>query len=214
MQGISNEPPPFTQNQFGANAGGPLTIPKLYDGRDKTFWFFSWEGFRLREGQTFTTTVPTAAERAGNFSAITTPVMDPCGGTVATAVGCPGYAGPATQFAGNVLPTSRLNPTSLALLQYFPMPNSAGTAGPDGTIVNNYTTASSGGGNQNQVVGRLDQNIGANQHIFFRYTYWNVLDLPVDPLGTGICDDRCAETYSSHAAALGYNCLLYTSRCV
>src|SRR3984885_9593071 len=169
VQGVSNEPPPFTQNQFGANAGGPLTIPKLYDGRDKTFWFFSWEGFRLRQGQTFTTTVPTPAERAGNFSAITTPVMDPCGGTVATAVACPGYAGPATQFAGNVLPTSRLNPTSLALLQYFPMPNTAGTAGPDGTIVNNYTTASSGGGNQNQVVGRLDQNIGAHQHIFFRY---------------------------------------------
>src|ERR1700683_3845164 len=211
VQGVSNEPPPFTQNQFGANAGGPLTIPKLYDGRDKTFWFFSWEGFRLRQGQTFTTTVPTPAERAGNFSAITTPVMDPCGGTVATAVACPGYAGPATQFAGNVLPTSRLNPTSLALLQYFPMPNTAGTAGPDGTIVNNYTTASSGGGNQNQVVGRLDQNIGANQHIFFRYTYWNVLDLPVDPLGTGICDARCAETYSSHAAALGYNYTLTPS---
>jgi hypothetical protein len=214
VQGVSNEPPPFTQNQFGANAGGPLTIPKLYDGRDKTFWFFSWEGFRLRQGQTFTTTVPTPAERAGNFSAITTPIMDPCGGTVTTPVGCAGYTGLATQFAGNVLPTNRLNPTSLALLQYFPMPNTAGTAGPDGTIVNNFTTASSGGGNQNQVVGRLDQNIGANQHIFFRYTYWNVLDLPVDPLGTGICDDRCAETYSSHAAALGYNYTLTPSTIV
>src|ERR1035438_666672 len=44
------ERPPFTQNQFGANAGGPLVVPKLYDGRDKTFWFFSWEGFRLRTG--------------------------------------------------------------------------------------------------------------------------------------------------------------------
>ncbi len=42
--------PPFTQNQFGANAGGPLVIPHAYDGRDKTFWFFSWEGFRLRTG--------------------------------------------------------------------------------------------------------------------------------------------------------------------
>src|SRR6266852_4137951 len=49
--------PPFTQNQFGANAGGPLYIPHLYDGRNKTFWFFSWEGFRLRTGTAFTTTV-------------------------------------------------------------------------------------------------------------------------------------------------------------
>jgi hypothetical protein len=196
--------PPFTQNQFGANAGGPIVLPH-YDGRDKTFWFFSWEGFRLRTGTAFTTTVPTPAEVAGNFSAIRTPIMDPCGGTVTTAVACPGYTGPATPFAGNQIPTSRLNPTSLALLKYFPAANTAGTAGPDGTTINNYTTATSGGGNQNQVVGRLDQNIGANQHIFFRYTYWNVLDLPVDPLGTGLCADRCAETYNTHAAALGYN---------
>jgi Carboxypeptidase regulatory-like domain/TonB dependent receptor len=203
--GNKNEPPPFTQNQFGANAGGPLYIPHVYDGRDKTFWFFSWEGFRLRTGTVFTTTVPTPAEEAGNFSAIKTVVMDPCGGSVATAVACPNYTGPATPFAGNALPTARLNPTSLALLKYFPAANAPGTLDPTtGILTNNYTTATSGGGNQNQVVGRLDQNLGANQHIFFRYTYWNVLDLPVDPLGTGLCADRCSEKYYSHAAAAGY----------
>jgi Carboxypeptidase regulatory-like domain/TonB dependent receptor len=203
--------PPFTQNQFGANAGGPLFLPHLYDGRDKTFWFFSWEGFRLRTGTAFTTTVPTPAEEAGNFSAIASPIMDPCGGTVTTAVACPGYTGPATVFAGNQLPTSRLNPTSLALLKYFPAANTAGTPGANGLVTQNYTTATSGGGNQNQVVGRLDQNLGANQHIFFRYTYWNVLDLPVDPLGTGLCADRCSEKYYSHAAAVGYNYTLTPS---
>jgi hypothetical protein len=203
--------PPFTQNQFGANAGGPIVIPHVYDGRDKTFWFFSWEGFRLRTGTAFTTTVPTPAELAGNFSAISTPIVDPCGGTVTTAVGCPGFAGAATPFAGNQIPTSRLNPTSLALLKYFPAANTAGIVQPNGLVTQNFTTATSGGGNQNQVVGRLDQNLGANQHIFFRYTYWNVLDLPVDPLGTGICADRCAETYYSHAAAVGYTYTLTPS---
>ena len=69
--------PPFTQNQFGANAGGPILIPHVYDGRDKTFWFFSWEGFRLRTGTAFTTTVPTPAEEAGDFSAIKVPIKDP-----------------------------------------------------------------------------------------------------------------------------------------
>src|SRR5262252_6478993 len=93
--------PPFTQNQFGANAGGPLVIPHLYDGRDKTFWFFSWEGFRLRIGNAFTTTVPTAAEEAGNFSAIKTQVVDPCSGTVSGFGACRTYTGPATPFAGN-----------------------------------------------------------------------------------------------------------------
>jgi Carboxypeptidase regulatory-like domain/TonB dependent receptor len=198
--------PPFTQNQFGANAGGPLWLPHVYDGRDKTFWFFSWEGFRLRTGTAFTTTVPTPAELAGDFSAIKTPVMDPCGGTVTTAVACPGFTGAATPFAGNVIPASRLNPTSLALLKYFPAANSTGSLDPTtGIVTNNFTTATSGGGNQNQVVFRLDQNLGTKQHIFFRYTYWNVLDLPVDPLGTGLCADRCSETYSTHAAAIGYN---------
>src|SRR5271168_206350 len=104
LNSAGQDRPPFTQNQFGANAGGPLIIPKLYDGRDKTFWFFSWEGFRLRTGTAFTTTVPTPAEVAGNFSAITTPIMDPCGGTVTTAVACPGYTGAATPFAGNQIP--------------------------------------------------------------------------------------------------------------
>src|SRR5258707_7383320 len=101
--------PPFTQNQFGANAGGPLVIPHVYDGRDKTFWFFSWEGFRLRVASAFTTTVPDSNFKSGNFASlcktgftgpggicadtITDPktgktvfvdqVFDPCGGSVA-----------------------------------------------------------------------------------------------------------------------------------
>src|SRR6266849_5724977 len=107
--------PPFTQNQFAANAGGPVIIPHVYDGRDKTFWFASWEGFRLRTGSAFTTTVPTPAEEAGNFSAITAPIMDPCAGSVNAQGACPGSTATATAFAGNIIPPGRLNPTSLAL---------------------------------------------------------------------------------------------------
>src|SRR5258705_10335939 len=190
--------PPFTQNQFGANAGGPLITPHLHEGRDKTFWFFSWEGFRLRTGSAFTTTVPTPAERAGGFSAVGTKIVDPGGGTVTTAVACPNFAGAPTPFPGNKIPANRLNPTSLALLKYFP------AATTTGVVTNNFTTATSAGGNQNQVVGRLDQNLTSNQHLFFRISYWDVLDLPVDPLGTWLCADRCAETYSSYSPTLGY----------
>src|SRR6202171_2872862 len=71
--------PPWVQNQFGAEVGGPLRLPR-YDGRNRTFWFLSWEGFRLRTGEPFTATVPTVAERAGDFSAINTQIMDPCAG--------------------------------------------------------------------------------------------------------------------------------------
>jgi hypothetical protein len=221
-----NKAPAFTQNQFGANAGGPLIIPHVYDGKDKTFWFFSWEGFRLRQGASpVQTTVPTPAELGGDFSAAgIAPIMDPCGGAVNANGACAGSTATATQFVSfptgpngnplctnaagclNIIPTARLNATSLALEKLWPAANQP-CAGTDPKIgcIKNYSKSYGTGGNQNQVVGRLDHAITNNQHIFFRYTYWNVLDLPQDPLGTGLCQDRCAEKYDSSAPALGYN---------
>src|ERR1700716_1532267 len=205
-KGLKNKAGAFTQNQFGANAGGPLWIPHLYDGRDKTFWFFSWEAFRLRQGvPPVLTTVPTAAELAGDFSAPgIAPILDPCGGTV-TSGACPNYTGGPTPFPGNVIPASRLNPTSLALEKLWPAANSPCSSDPAIGCRNNYAKSYASGGNQNQVVGRLDQTFGTKQRIFFRYTSWNVLDLPQDPLGTGLCQDRCSEKYATSAAAIGYN---------
>src|SRR6202166_3091894 len=207
-QGKPNKASAFTQNQFGANAGGPLIIPHVYDGKDKTFWFFSWEGFRLRQGASpVLTTVPTQAELGGDFSAAgIAPILDPCGGTVTTGVACPNYTGPATPFPGNKIPIGRQNLTSLALEKLWPAANlPCGGTDPVIGCKNNYAKSFGTGGNQNQVVGSLDHAITNNQHIFFRYTYWNVLDLPQDPLGTGLCLDRCAEKYDSTAPALGYN---------
>jgi hypothetical protein len=65
--GISR--PAFTQNQFGFNLAGPVYIPKIYDGRNKTFFFVNWEGFRLRQGQSFTETVPTRRNAQATFQA-------------------------------------------------------------------------------------------------------------------------------------------------
>ena len=60
---------PFRQNQYGVAIGGPVVIPKIYHGRDKTFWFFNWEGFRARRGQTNISSYPMQAQRDGDFSA-------------------------------------------------------------------------------------------------------------------------------------------------
>jgi hypothetical protein len=187
---------PFTQNQFGGNFGGHVI-------RDKTFFFFQYEGFRLRSGQTFTTTVPTAAERTGDMSALVpvssvpgNQLLDPCAG----AATCTSYT--PVPFAGNVIPTSRLNPTALTLLNLYPLPTSPSA------VLNNYTTNTSTGGNQNQYAARVDQNIHQNQQIFARFSWWNNVNLPVDPLGTGLCYDRCVEDYSSRALAIGYNYVL------
>jgi hypothetical protein len=202
--------PPWTQNQFGANAGGPLVLPG-YNGRNKTFWFGSWEGYRQRTASPFTTTVPTQAETTGDFSAITVPLYDPCGGSVSTPVACPTYTGGPTAWpTANVITPARLNPTSVQLVYggakpVWPLPNTAGTTAANGMVSDNFVTTTPTGGDQNQYVGRVDQAIGNNQRVFVRYSYWNVMDLPIDPLGTGLCADRCTETYTTDAVAVGYN---------
>lgn len=203
--------PAFTQNQFGANAGGPLVIPGVYNGKDKTFWFFSYEGFRLRQGETFVTTVPTAAERTGDFSNLRDssgnliPVYDPltvCGelGNAPCPVdstGQPIYT--RQQFQGNIIPQSMLNPTSVDLISLWPLPNVAGS---QYTNNNNYTAHASVGGNNDEEVTRIDENISQKQHMFGRYSHWSNLNLPIDPLGTGICVDRCQESFSVNDAVL------------
>lgn len=195
--------PAWVQNQFGAEVGGPLSVPH-YTGRNRTFWFTSWEGFRLRTGEPFTATVPTAAERAGDFSAIDTTLADPCAGAVNSLGACPGSTATPTTFPGNFIPPNRISPTSKALLDLWPAANSAGVVTPSGTI-NNFNTVARTGGDQNQVVARVDQDLTRLQRLLVRFSYWNVMDLPIDPLETGVCVDRCSEKYSTDAAAVAYN---------
>ena len=194
--------PPWVQNQFGAEAGGPLSFAR--DG-SRTFWFASWEGFRLRTGVPFTTTVPTAEERSGDFSQVSTPVLDPCAGSVLNAQGaCPGSTSLPSPFTGNVIPAGRINPTSKALLDLWPQANVPGRVTAAGTF-NNLNTVARTGGDQNQVLGRVDQDLTSKQRLFLRFSYWNVRDLPVDPLQNGLCEDRCLETYGTYALAMGYS---------
>ncbi|HET9086764.1 MAG TPA: carboxypeptidase-like regulatory domain-containing protein [Acidobacteriaceae bacterium] len=190
--------PAFTQNQYGVNVGGPVFIPHLYDGRNKTFFFVNWEGFALRQGQTFVETVPTAAEIGGNLSALATPIYDPlttCGASpgVACAPGQTLYN--RTAFPGEIIPKNRLNPTAVAYLKrFYPAPNTVG--GPAG--VNNFTANASTGGNNYETVVHIDQNVSDKQHISARYSYWTNNNLPIDPLGTGICQDRCGEIFTTN----------------
>ncbi len=214
LNGAGKSRPPWVQNQFGANAGGPVNFSRN-GGRNRTFWFFSWEGFRLRTGQPFTATVPDAKERTGDFSEICksgftngicndrgtvviNQIYDPCAGSVNAQGACPGSTATPTTFAGNIIPANRINPTSAKLLSLWPAPDNT-TA-----FTNNFTTVASTGGDQNQLVGRIDHNINNRQRLFVRFSYWNILDLPIDPLGSGLCADRCSEKYRSHAIASGY----------
>ena len=188
--GAKNEPPPFTQNQFGASAGGRLI-------KDKTFWFFSWESFRLRQGQVFTTNVPTAAERNGDFTGLTDQAGNPI--TIYDPATTDAKTGVRQEFPShNIVPLSEQDPTARALLNLFPQPTGPG-------IYNNYIVATSVGGNHNQVVFRIDQDVTQKQRLFFRFSYWNLLNLAADPLETGLCAGHCGETIHTKAGAFDYN---------
>lgn len=198
---------PFTQNQFGANAGGPLYIPGVYNGKDKTFWFFSYEGFRLRQGQTYVETVPTAAERLGDFSGLLdssgkqVPIYSPVNcASGPCAVGSNGQlTSPRLQFPGNAIPSNQINPTSAALMRLWPAPNAAGAPF---TNQNNFITNASVGGNNDEYVARIDQNVSDKQHLFGRYSRWSNLNLPISPFGNGVCQDRCTETFTTNDIVL------------
>jgi hypothetical protein len=184
--------PPFTQNQFGANVGGPVL-------KDKLFFFSSYEGFRQRKGSLLSTWVPTAAERTGDFSQIgssntTTvlPIYDPTTSANCTSANAVCRA----QFAGNVIPAGRIDPTAAALLSYFPQPNQ--TNNPNGNFVTSY----SAGGNVDQYNERIDYNLSAKQRIFGRYTQSHILSLPDAPFGQ-ICTDRCTEDTKAKQISLG-----------
>ncbi|MBV8068358.1 MAG: hypothetical protein JO270_00535 [Acidobacteriaceae bacterium] len=147
-----------------------------------------------------TSWVPTALERQGNFSQVGSngtgtvlPIYDPT-----KSIDCKsGVAACRPQFPGNIIPASRLDPTALALLNYFPLPNSFGN--PFGNYVANYGT----GGNVNQNNDRVDYQINQNQRLLARYTYSHILSLPDAPY-TDICSDRCTENTTANQAVLGY----------
>ena len=197
--------PAFSQNQFGANIGGPVR-------KDKTFFFGSYEGFRLRQGQSYVYSVPTDPMRAGTFADFRNgagamiPVYDPlttCGrlGNAACATNAAGgEVISRLPFPGNVIPNNRIDPAARVLTNLWGRANSAGLPF---TAVNNFTANASVGGEQNQYNGRVDHTVSDKQRVFARFTYWSNLNLPIDPYNTKTCVDRCTEAMNTNQAVLG-----------
>jgi hypothetical protein len=147
------------RNQFGGNLGGPLTIPHLYRGQDRTFFFFNFEGQRLRTGLVNNIIVPSDARRAGNFSDLLPSkiIYDRSSGTP-------------VPFAGNIIPTSRLSSQALAIQQYYPRQN---------TTTGTNSTAPSQAIDFNQYIVRIDHQITPKHRLFARWVY--ITQKEVDP---------------------------------
>ncbi|HEU0138115.1 MAG TPA: TonB-dependent receptor [Bryobacteraceae bacterium] len=146
------------RNQFGFVLSGPVWIPKLYNGRDRTFWMVNYEGQREKQEVASVASVVPTAFRSSDFTSLATPLRDPLGGT----------------FAGNVLPESRISPISRRYLEIHPQPNLPGTganlAGVDQQL-----------NNVNQVFARGDHNIGSNDKLFARVAVFNY-NFPTIPI--------------------------------
>jgi hypothetical protein len=162
--------PHMVANTFGGKLGGPVVIPHLYNGRNKTFFFGDYEGFRLPESVSLQATVPTAAMKSGDFtnysnpSATFTGLTDP-------------YTGASS---GNTIPT--ISPVAQQFLQFYPDPNTVAKLSGGGTVpttsyVNgesaNYYSNVSQPTSSNQVDFRGDQYFGSNQKLLLwgRYSY-------------------------------------------
>src|SRR5580700_5784183 len=192
--GLSNTPPPYVQNQYGFNVGGPII-------KNKLFFFTSWEQFRLRTGSVVTTAVPTAAFRQGDFSSLLAQgvqLYDPY-----SVVQTGPTAGTRTAYPNNQIPASEFSKAATVLWDKYYSPVAA--ANFNNNSPDNFTSASSSGGNHTQFVVRGDYNISDKTRLFARFTYFGLLDLPTNPLGTGLCLDRCAEDYHTKALAIDLN---------
>ena len=151
------------QNQFGFTFGGPIVIPKLYNGRNKTFFFFSDDYGIKHQINASTADVPTVAERGGDYSDWPYPIYDPATtGTLA-----PTTANPTgrLQFPGNQIPSGRITPIAKSILQYIPQPNSV-CANPC-TSGANYVKAVAAPFDTNTISLRVDQNFSERDRVFF-----------------------------------------------
>jgi hypothetical protein len=142
--------PPFSQHQYGGTIGGPVI-------KDKTFYFFDYQGYHVNQGATYLSTVPSAKMRAGDFSELNRTIYDPRTGQ---------------PFAGNVIPLSRFDPASRNVLgQLIPEPNTAGTRSATGQTINNYLINPTLERQDNQIDVKVDHSLATSNRFFTRYSY-------------------------------------------
>ena len=153
---------PYRWNQFGASGGGPVMIPKLYNGKNRTFFFLAYEGYRLRQPSNTYLRVPTAANLTGNLSDQPNPIYNPY-----STIADPNHPGQfiRTPFPGNQIPANLIDPGLVAFARAtLPAPNVSGLA------QYNVLDTTPGATNQEEYSARGDQVIGSKDSVFFRWS--------------------------------------------
>jgi hypothetical protein len=188
------------RNDFGGTLGGPVIIPKLYNGKNKTFFFFAYEQFLEGTQYSFDDTVPTTAMRNGDFSAISengtcsacAAYGIPTAPITTDALGRPVYAneiynptsrgttasglGYANPFPNNVIPASMISPSSLAFLALFPQPQNS-------NLTNNYDGSIRGGRYSAIPSVKVDEILSDKDKLSFYWSRTNTQSQISSPLG-------------------------------
>jgi hypothetical protein len=200
------------QNDYGGTLGGPVRIPKLYNGKNKTFFFFSWEQYRQNQGGNSTTTVPTAAEKTGDFSSTlnmgnvlgTNPcdgspilfgeIFDPNSTKTVNGVQC--RTSFLSETGKNAIPSSMISPVAQKILSYYPDPI-------NGNAVNNYTLAYSFPLLDTTMTFRIDQNLGQNDKAYFTYSSRDNTRLSTNPIFDDPAGAGRAQDFFTHYLRFG-----------
>ena len=166
-QDFYTKPPQLIRNEYGASLGGPVKLPHLYNGKDRTFFFFAWEGLNLRSGSTIGTSLPTASMRQGDFSQLTDgqnrliTIYDPWSTAGADAK----YA--RVPFTGNTIPISRRSPLAAHLYSVLPQETQLGV---NPSISSNWFGADPSITDDWTYTWRFDHRVSDRDQIFGRYT--------------------------------------------
>ena len=199
--GLRKDPkPPLDRHQFGGAAGGPLVIPGVYDGHNRTFFFADYAGMKEKRGQVFVNTVPTTQTRTGDFSnfrdtsgnliviydPLTTRLNPNFDSSRPVSATNPQFL--RDPFPGNVIPANRINPVGRNVASIYPLPNGPGN-------FDNYTSTVNRDVTDNVFSGRVDHR-GSDKDSFFVRFNWGKFKLDA-PQGQAAC---CLPTPAEAAA--------------
>ena len=185
----------FRQNQFGVTGGGPVVLPHLYNGKDRTFWFFSYEGLRIRRAATNTGTIPTTAQLGGDLRD-QPPIFDPAttradpnnpGAFIRDRLSCNGVL--------NVICPDRIDPIVAAYAAiWYPKTDTLGAPAPNLIVTTPFRL------NQYQYNARVDHKIKDNLQFFGRFT--NQHAAQVSPYSLPINNNTLINSFVNAEASL------------
>jgi hypothetical protein len=154
--------PTYQVNMFGVSLGGPVYLPKVYNGKNRTFFFVNYEGLRQNQAQSGRYNVPTAKMRTGDFSEVSAAIYNPYSIRIVNNVPT------RDPFPNNVIPASLQDPVGRKLMDYYPKPNltPAGAA-----WVNNYAEGTKFKGLYDITTMKFDHTISQKQQMFVRLNF-------------------------------------------